>query len=580
MVTYCLRSRFIAATFAAGMFCTCCFAQHSNDDNTPRRQQDNVVLLQPANDVPASRSLLQTFELQDSHFHGPRATSQIQQRYTGISILEPHHPQSNSVLLETQVKGPEQSEVSGQGRSLSPINAGGESALFRDGNIKQRRPEAGTTRLIKDKLLHSTVDSFEPPAPPVPRGNANPARGLDSPTELVRQARKFNFQRQPLMAAEFDLPRKTPATDQESRYRYESSIGEIGLPGNGYSDELPMNESQRMENLKEFQNKSYSMLNQIRQPKSWQPYQQSSTSGNANSSVMAVMNPVIHHTPNGIVVNFSDSLQASALQQDAPVSDQESPLDEREPEEMTADDQDVPSWDSILGNQPESAPELDQPLTDESEIVEPESVQSDPLDLDADPVDDFREEDVQAKVREASEIQSVEMQRASYRQALRKPLSLSPVQLSIQYVDDQGDALPPSTDQRLYLLQFNGYQSSPFASNQIRLEPNGVSWCSTDALWQTPDLCYHPLYFEEVNLERFGGRFPVGQTIFSAAHFFGGVITLPYALAVQPPHCCYYSAGYGRPGNKYCYMMKRPVWSLRGATLQSLLVTGVVFGLP
>jgi hypothetical protein len=62
------------------------------------------------------------------------------------------------------------------------------------------------------------------------------------------------------------------------------------------------------------------------------------------------------------------------------------------------------------------------------------------------------------------------------------------------------------------------------------------------------NFCYRPLYFEEVNLERYGHRLPVIQPALSAATFYGSVVALPYRLVAQPPFRCTYHDHPFRPG--------------------------------
>jgi hypothetical protein len=67
--------------------------------------------------------------------------------------------------------------------------------------------------------------------------------------------------------------------------------------------------------------------------------------------------------------------------------------------------------------------------------------------------------------------------------------------------------------------------------------------------WQTPGLCHQPLYFEQVNLERYGYSCGKFQPVLSAAHFFGTVGALPYLMTVDPPHQCVYTLGHSLPGS-------------------------------
>ncbi len=110
----------------------------------------------------------------------------------------------------------------------------------------------------------------------------------------------------------------------------------------------------------------------------------------------------------------------------------------------------------------------------------------------------------------------------------------------------------------------------------IRTRP----WPEQIALWEAPGTAHHPLYFEEVNLERYGYSFGLAQPVVSAAHFFGRIPALPYLMTVDPPHRCVYTLGHYRPGS--CSPL---AWNLvpldpLAAAVQGGVVTGLVFLIP
>jgi hypothetical protein len=75
-------------------------------------------------------------------------------------------------------------------------------------------------------------------------------------------------------------------------------------------------------------------------------------------------------------------------------------------------------------------------------------------------------------------------------------------------------------------------------------------WSGFNYHWDATCLCHRPLYFEEINLERYGyGCGWCLQPAASAAHFFGTVPALPYLAAVDCPHECIYTLGHYRPGS-------------------------------
>ena len=69
-------------------------------------------------------------------------------------------------------------------------------------------------------------------------------------------------------------------------------------------------------------------------------------------------------------------------------------------------------------------------------------------------------------------------------------------------------------------------------------------------MWTAPDICYQPLYYQDVALERYGQtKNPHQQVIKSAAHFFVSTITLPAQVYLDHPKSCDTPLGNYRPGN-------------------------------
>lgn len=98
--------------------------------------------------------------------------------------------------------------------------------------------------------------------------------------------------------------------------------------------------------------------------------------------------------------------------------------------------------------------------------------------------------------------------------------------------------------------------------------------------WDSPNVRYRPLYFEDENLERYGHT--IGhhlQPYKSGLRFLGGVVTLPYQLAAQGTRDCEYGMGYFRPGNcnpAYRSGLER---SPRGTVVQALTIGAILAGL-
>jgi hypothetical protein len=106
-------------------------------------------------------------------------------------------------------------------------------------------------------------------------------------------------------------------------------------------------------------------------------------------------------------------------------------------------------------------------------------------------------------------------------------------------------------------------------------------WAEMDYQWACTALCHRPLYFEEVNLERYGYTVsPILQPAISGAHFFLTIPTLPYKVVAQPPRECVYTLGYYRPGSPAPRRWHHVNWDPTAATVEGLLVTGLVFAIP
>ncbi|WP_246151857.1 hypothetical protein [Rubripirellula reticaptiva] len=115
--------------------------------------------------------------------------------------------------------------------------------------------------------------------------------------------------------------------------------------------------------------------------------------------------------------------------------------------------------------------------------------------------------------------------------------------------------------------------------DQVAYTPR--NWTSSTMTWKASNLCHTPLYFEDVNLERYGHtRGPVLEPIVQTAHFFGSIAVLPYKMGVHAPNECTYSLGYYRPGNCAPWITPPVPLSLRGALYQTAAVTGAFWLVP
>ncbi|NQT16997.1 MAG: hypothetical protein HQ582_29840 [Planctomycetes bacterium] len=134
---------------------------------------------------------------------------------------------------------------------------------------------------------------------------------------------------------------------------------------------------------------------------------------------------------------------------------------------------------------------------------------------------------------------------------------------------------------------------------RAKFEPAGEAWDDGTPLrnwmqvaypWEASYLCHRPLYFEEINLERYGymncdhrcGGIPaaVVQPVLSGAHFFATVPILPYKMVVEPPCKCIYALGHYRPGSPVPYRINRIPLRPTAGVVETAVIAGTVLAFP
>ncbi len=96
--------------------------------------------------------------------------------------------------------------------------------------------------------------------------------------------------------------------------------------------------------------------------------------------------------------------------------------------------------------------------------------------------------------------------------------------------------------------------------------------------WEAPNLWHYPLYFEDVDLERYGHSRPwYIQPFYSTARMSGQLLMGPYQMALLPPWKKDYALGYYRPGRCVPYRYEQVPWNARAAAVQAGAVTGGYF---
>jgi hypothetical protein len=113
------------------------------------------------------------------------------------------------------------------------------------------------------------------------------------------------------------------------------------------------------------------------------------------------------------------------------------------------------------------------------------------------------------------------------------------------------------------------------------LRTNQRNWLASTFHYNASGLCHKPLYFEDVQLERYGHTAgPFRQPILSGAHFVISLASLPYQMAINPPTECQYALGYYRPGDCAPWMIQPIPLSLRGAAAEIAVALGMIYIIP
>ena len=157
--------------------------------------------------------------------------------------------------------------------------------------------------------------------------------------------------------------------------------------------------------------------------------------------------------------------------------------------------------------------------------------------------------------------------RAAHPAARRPPMkSISTVQLDLRPVEG---ALPEDFG----AMYFERQGALP---GLVRPEQRR----DTVVTWHAPAMYHFPLYFEEINLERYGyGRGHL-QPALSGAHFFGRIPALPYMLTAR--HCRekMYVLGHALPGSPFPRMCYFPRFRTKAAAAEAATAVGLVFLIP
>jgi hypothetical protein len=97
---------------------------------------------------------------------------------------------------------------------------------------------------------------------------------------------------------------------------------------------------------------------------------------------------------------------------------------------------------------------------------------------------------------------------------------------------------------------------------------------------QASYVVHQPLYFQQINHERYGWELGVFQPVVSTAQFYGDVLLFPYKFAANPPWHCDANLGYALPGDPEPLRFLTTPFSWRGVIGQTGTMIGGVAVFP
>lgn len=130
-------------------------------------------------------------------------------------------------------------------------------------------------------------------------------------------------------------------------------------------------------------------------------------------------------------------------------------------------------------------------------------------------------------------------------------------------------------------VEGNAGEDFPFECSLGTEQLQPRRWPQITYTWKAAALCHKPLYFEQVQLERYGHSWgPYVQPIMSGAHFFGTIPILPYKMGLKTPTECVYTLGSYRPGSCAPYMIDAMPITWRAILFEAGAATGISFTIP
>lgn len=125
----------------------------------------------------------------------------------------------------------------------------------------------------------------------------------------------------------------------------------------------------------------------------------------------------------------------------------------------------------------------------------------------------------------------------------------------------------------------NSNLECPVEEDRLELTPAERLFPDMTYMWCASNVYHNPLYFEDVQLERYGQVkcSEYAQPFVSLGKFGVQLVGLPYQMALDPPCSRRYALGYYRPGDCPPRLHYRVPLNARAAVISAPVYTGAVF---
>ena len=117
-----------------------------------------------------------------------------------------------------------------------------------------------------------------------------------------------------------------------------------------------------------------------------------------------------------------------------------------------------------------------------------------------------------------------------------------------------------------YKINFPDYPATPTPGLIVR------QWPPLVEVVDPHFVCYRRLYFEQLNMERYGRDFGIWSPLISQGAFYRDLLMLPYNAATEPFRRYECNSGYYLPGDAAPLLLYRPEWSWTGAAAQAAFI--------